>query len=160
IETARVDSLIADGVHVFVHDQPPEPDHPRPPSAWGVEISALEVHGATVEIEPSVTGGQPVAIDGLDAAGEVTVADGRVAVSGAVHGRLARAGRPAAELTAGGSAVLDGGVRIPGAIAVVDGATLIASALAIDLDHPTGSITVTAPAPVIAAQIPELAALG
>ncbi|HEX3476571.1 MAG TPA: translocation/assembly module TamB domain-containing protein [Kofleriaceae bacterium] len=155
VATARLDSLIADGVHVFVRDQPPAPDRPRPPSAWRVEIPALEVHRAAVAIEPA-----GVTLDGLDAAGAVTIADGRVTVSGAVHGRLARAGRPAAELTAGGSAVVDGGVRIPGAIAVVDGAALVASALAIDLDHPAGSITVAAPAAVIEAQIPELGELG
>ena len=140
---------------MFVRDQPPEPDRPGAPSAWRVEIPALAVHGAAVAIEPA-----GVALDQLDAAGAVIVAGGQVAVSGAVHGRLSRAGRPAAELTAGGSAVLDGGVRIPGAIAVVDGATLVASALVLDPDHPTGSITVTAPAAVIAAQAPELGALG
>ncbi|HEX3758011.1 MAG TPA: translocation/assembly module TamB domain-containing protein [Kofleriaceae bacterium] len=152
LQTARLDHVVAEDVHVIVRDRPPvEAGPPGPPSAWQVEIPALEVHRAAVEIDRS-----GLRLDGLDAAGAAWARDGRVDVSGAVRGRWSRAGRPAAELTAGGSIVLDDGVRIPGAIAVIDGATVIASALVIDLDHPAGSITVAAPAAVIAAQVPEL----
>ena len=156
-QTARLDRAVADDVRVFVRDRPAAPvaAPPGEPSAWQVEIPALEVHRAVVEIERV-----ELALGDLDLAAAVTVARGRVEVSGAVHGWWRRAGRPAAMLTAGGSAVLDGGTRIPGAIAVIDGATVVASALVFDVDHPGGAITIAAPAAVIAAQVPELAALG
>lgn len=158
VQTARLDRVVADGVRVFVRDQPPEPPGPPPggeASAWRVELARLELHRAEVAIDRG-----RLALGDLDVAGAVTVAAGRVAMSGAVHGRWTRAGGPPAALTAGGSVVIDGAVRIPGAIVTLDGATIVASALALDLEHPTGAVTVVAPADLLAAQLPELGGPG
>ncbi|HMG22706.1 MAG TPA: hypothetical protein VK607_15335, partial [Kofleriaceae bacterium] len=119
-------------------------------SAWRVELPALEVHRAALVIERA-----RLALGDLEVAGAVTVEAGRIAIAGLVHGRWSRAGGAAAELTAWGSAVLDGGVRIPGAIVTLDGAVIAATGLALDLEHPSGSITVAAPQAMLAAQ-PEL----
>ena len=155
VQTARLDQVVADDVQVFVRDRPATPASAGAggaPSAWRVELPSLEVHRAAVVIDRA-----QLALGDLEVAGELTVEAGRIAITGAVHGRWSRAGGAAAELSACGSAVLDGGVRIPGAIVTLDGAVIAATALALDLEHPTGSITIAAPAAMLAAQLPELA---
>ena len=51
-KTARVDSLIADGVRVSARPLPPEPADPTAePTTWSIELPWIEVHHATVTIE-------------------------------------------------------------------------------------------------------------
>ncbi|HMG54864.1 MAG TPA: hypothetical protein VK601_15310, partial [Kofleriaceae bacterium] len=135
VKTARLDRVVADDVQVFVRDRaaaPAAPPAAGQPSAWRVELPALEVHRAALVIERA-----RLALGDLEVAGAVTVEAGRIAIAGLVHGRWSRAGAAAAELTGWGSAVLDGGVRIPGAIVTLDGAVIAATALALDLEHPS-----------------------
>src|SRR5262249_52331913 len=54
VQTARIDSLIADDVHAFVRDLPPAataPGRAAEPSPWRVELPDLAIHRAAVEIE-------------------------------------------------------------------------------------------------------------
>lgn len=51
-KTARVDSLVADGVRVSARPLPPQPADPTAaPTAWTIELPAIEVHRGTVTIE-------------------------------------------------------------------------------------------------------------
>lgn len=58
-KTVRIDSILADDVVVYVHDQgpaPPEPPEPAPggpsePSTWSIEMPTIQVTNARVEIE-------------------------------------------------------------------------------------------------------------
>jgi len=154
VRTARLDQLIGDDVRVIVRDRPAAPPAPRAvsePSPWQVELPDVVLHHATVEIERG-----RIALGELEVAGAVTVADGRVAMSGAVRGRWSRAGGAVAALTANGSAVLDGDAWIPGALVTLDRAVITVGALVLDPDHPRGRVTVRAPAATIAALVPEL----
>lgn len=159
IRTARIDRLIADDVRAYVRDAPvpvaPPPGRAAAASPWQIELPELAVHRAQVEIERG-----RITLGELEVTAAVTVAAGRVTIDGAANGRWSRAGGPAVPLTARGGVVLDGAVRIPAAHVVLGGgaggAAIDASALGLDPAHPSGVVTVAAPADAIARLAPEL----
>ena len=122
VRTARFDRFVADDVHVFVRDQPPAPAPATPPPAgpsrWQVEMPALEVHRAVVDVARA-----SLALGDLDASGAATVAAGGITLSGVVRGRWSRAGGTPVLLVASGDVILDGGVRISRAVATLGGAS-------------------------------------
>lgn len=161
VGTVHVDTLVADGVHVVVHREPPAPASAHAssgPSPWRVELPHVEVHHATVQIE---AGDAPQTLADVDLAAAATVDAGAVTMFGWSHGRWD--GR-ATELTAMAAVVLDGGVHVPAALVAIggpaDGATLAMTGLTVDVDHPSGTIAVNAPAHVVATLVPELAGAG
>jgi translocation and assembly module TamB len=175
VQTAHIDALVAEDVHVFVHDRPPPASGARSasgPSPWRVELPHVEIWGAAIEIE---VGGSRQLLTDLDAAGAVMITPaGDTTMFGRVHGQWSRSGAtpaPAAELTAMATVVLGGRVHVPAAVIVLRGtthlaqgvappsgavATISATDLVIDAEHPSGRIAVSAPARVVTTLIPEL----
>lgn len=150
--TVRVDRLIADDVQVMVRPQPAAAGPPvaSQASAWRIELPSVAVHRAAVEID---AGGVRATLADVDFAGAATAEHGGAALFGWTHARWTERG---SELTGAAAIVLDGGVRVPGALVRLGDATLAAAGLALDADHPRGSIAVVAPAGALAALAPEL----
>jgi hypothetical protein len=199
IQTAQIDKLVADDVHVCVHDRPPPsalaPGAASARSPWRIEVPHVEIHRASIEIE---AGGLAQTFADLDIAGSVTIAPtGTTTMFGWAHGQWSRSGAtpaltavcpppavPAppsvpgsaatAELTATATVVLDGGVHVPTALIALAGttqapggddspsglATISATDLLIDADHPSGKVRVSVPARAVATLIPELEQAG
>ncbi|TMQ18763.1 MAG: hypothetical protein E6J91_07405 [Deltaproteobacteria bacterium] len=152
-QTARLDRLIAEDVHAVVAaPQPALPARTAAASAWRIELPGAAIHRATVEIERA-----RLVLDDLDIAGGMSLAAGRAVVSGSLRGRWRRADAPAVELTAQGTAVIEGGVQVPAALVRLDGAVIGATAVTVDLDRARGAAAVVAPASAIARLVPELA---
>jgi TamB, inner membrane protein subunit of TAM complex len=173
--TAHVDNLVAGDVHVFVHRDPEGRSPVAPasgPSPWRVELPHVGIHHARIEI---TAGASTQTIADVDVFAAATVDATGVVLFGGAHGHWQER---AAELTATASVVLDGGVHVPGALVTLgavagappraeDGdpagralAVLGVTRLAIDVDHPSGTLAMSAPARVLATLVPELARAG
>jgi hypothetical protein len=173
VQTAQIDELVADDVHVFAHREPPAPSSSSSSSSgaspWRVELPHVEIHHATIEIE---AGASHQTLAEVDVAGAATVDAAGVTMFGWAHGRWdGRAG----ELTATAAVVFDGRTRVPAALITLGStapgamprandadpardaiAVLAATELAVDLDHPSGTLAVSAPARLVATVFPEL----
>ena len=84
-KTARVESILADGVVVYVHDQgpapaqkPEPPSGPSEPSAWSVELRQIQIADARIEIK-TATGTE--VIDKLEAGASLSLHGGTLAAS-------------------------------------------------------------------------------
>jgi translocation and assembly module TamB len=173
VQPVHVDALIAEDVHAFAHRAPPSPASPPAagfgPLPWPIELPHVEVHHGTLEIEAP---GATQTLTDLDAAGNATAGAAGITVFGWAHGRWRER---AAELTATLEVVLDAGVHVPAALVMLVGetqgatgaarssdrtATASVTDLAIDGEHPSGTIAVRASARAVAALLPELAHAG
>jgi hypothetical protein len=172
VQTARIDRLVADDVHVYVRREPPAPAAPPPApgsSPWRIELLHVELHRAVIEVDAA---GATQTLTGVELAGGATVGATGVAMFGWTHATWSQR---AAELTAIGGVELGGGVRVPAAVisiaeaprSVVGGelgggdgraasAAIAVTGLAIDADRPRGAVAVSAPASLLARLAPAL----
>jgi hypothetical protein len=144
-KTARVESILADGVVVYVHDQgpapakkPEPPSGPSEPSAWSVELPAIAVTDARIEIK---TPNGTEVIDKLEAGASLSLRDGTLSASAAAHATWR-----------GEKLALDADVqqgdtlRVPYLAATLGGARVVALGASVDGTKIAGSVSAFVPA--------------
>jgi len=153
VDTVRADAVVAEDVHVFARrgSAEPPPGARGAPSPWRFELPHVAIRGAVVTIE---AGSATQTLAGLEVIGGLVASATGVSISVWGHGQWQDR---AAELTATGAVVIDGTVRVPGALVTLGGASIVATGLAIDPGHPSGALQLRVPAAALRQVFPELA---
>jgi hypothetical protein len=153
-KTARIEHLLAEDVRIVAGNAPltkPDDDaddgSDSEPSAWSIELPAIEVRRAKLEVA-----GQAMTLDQIEMSGSVGLPAGKpIDAKLAGTGKWRERGLPVvfeATLAIGDS------ISIPTGNVSIGGVEVTATALVVDPAHPTGRIDVTGPAAAIAAIAP------